>query len=66
MPFKAVIASGKDNIMVGGLGPYTAGDTVFITDTVMAQMEAGLWTGGTAIFTGAPTAVNTTTTSPYP
>jgi hypothetical protein len=65
MPFKAVIASGKDNVFVDGNGPYTAGDTVFITDEAMVFMKAGLWTGGTAVFTGAPTAVNTTTTSPY-
>lgn len=66
MPFKVVIATGKDNIFVGGNGPYTAGDTVFITDEVMATLRAGLWTGGTAIFTAAPVAVNTATTSPYP
>jgi len=66
MPFKATIATGKDNIFVGGNGPYTAGDVVFITDEVMATLKAGLWTGGTALFTGAPTAVNTATTSPYP
>lgn len=65
MPFKATIATGLDNIIVGGNGPYTAGDTVFITDEVMASMRSGLWTGLTAIFTAAPTALNTTTTSPY-
>lgn len=66
MPFKATIATGKDNVIVGGHGPYTAGDTVFITDEEMVDMRAGLWTGGTAIFTAAPAAVNTTTSSPYP
>lgn len=66
MPFKATITTGKDNIMIGGNGPYTAGDVVFITDEVMVTLKAGLWTGGTAIFTGAPTAVNSATTSPYP
>lgn len=66
MPYKATITTGKDNIMVGGNGPYTAGDVVFITDEVMVTLKAGLWTGGTAIFTGAPAAVNSATTSPYP
>lgn len=66
MPYKATIASGKDNIMVGGNGPYTAGDVVFIPDEVMVTLKAGLWTGGTAIFTAAPSAVNSATTSPYP
>lgn len=66
MPYKATIASGKDNVIVGGNGPYTAGDVVVISDETMANLKAGLWTGGTAIFTGAPTALNTATTSPYP
>lgn len=64
MPFKATIASGKDNVIIGGKGPYTAGDVVMLTDEEMAAIRnpTALFA---AIFTGAPTALNTTTTSPY-
>lgn len=64
MPYKATIASGKDNVIIAGRGPYTAGDVVMLTDEEMAALKspAALFA---AIFTGAPTALNTATTSPY-
>lgn len=63
MPFKATLKSGVDNVIIGGRGPFTAGDVVLLTDEEMASLKPAVFTG---IFTGAPTALNTTTTSPYP
>lgn len=63
MPYKVTIADGLDNVIVGGRGPFTAGDVVLLTDEEFAMMQpsgfATLFDGGTV------TPVNTTTASPY-
>lgn len=63
MPYKATVAVGKSNIIVGGRGPFKAGDVVMLTDAEFVQMDPAAFA---LIFTGAPAALNTSTASPYP
>jgi hypothetical protein len=64
MPYKVTIATGLSNVIIGGKGPYTAGDVVFLSDDDLAAIRpsalATLFTGGTV------TPINSATTSPYP
>ena len=62
MPYKATIKTGLTNIIVGGKGPYAAGDVVLMTDEDYAALRPTVFA---IIFEAAPTALNTTTTSPY-
>lgn len=63
MPYKVTIADGLDNVVVGGRGPFTAGDVVLLTDEELAAIRPGalatLFDGGTV------TPVNTGSASPY-
>lgn len=63
MPYKVTVKTGLSNVILGGRGPFNAGDVVMLTDEEMADIRptslATLFEGGTI------TAVNTTTTSPY-
>jgi hypothetical protein len=62
VPYKVTIASGLDNVVIGGKGPFTAGDVVLLTDEEFAAIRPE---GFATLFEGAPAAVNTTTASPY-
>ncbi len=62
MPYKATIKAGQANVVVGGRGPFQAGETVFLTDQEFAAMQPAVFA---TIFTAAPAAVNSATASPY-
>lgn len=62
MPYKVVIASGVKNVVVGGKGPFQAGDVVLLTDEEFAAIRPEAFA---TLFNGAPAAVNTTSASPY-
>lgn len=62
MPFKVTIKTGLKNVVVGGRGPFQAGDVVMLTDEEFADIRPGAIA---SLFESAPTALNTGTTSPY-
>lgn len=63
MPYKITVKTGLSNVILGGKGPFTAGDVVLLTDEEFAAIRpsafATLFEGGTV------TPVNTATASPY-
>lgn len=56
MPYKVTIAAGLDNVVVGGRGPFTAGDVVLLTDEEFANMKPS---GFGTLFAATPVAINT-------
>lgn len=62
MPYKATIKTGMANVVVGGRGPFQAGDVVLLTDEEYVAIRPAAFT---ALFSAAPTAVDTTTGDPY-
>jgi len=64
MAFKVTIKTGLSNIILGGRGPFQAGDVVILTDqeffNIRPSAFATLFEGGTV--TGIS---STATTSPY-
>jgi hypothetical protein len=64
MPYKVTIKTGLTNVVIGGQGPFQAGDVVMLTDeqffTIRPTAFASLFEGGTV--TGIS---STATTSPY-
>lgn len=62
MPYKATIKTGLSNIIVGGRGPFAAGDVVLLTDEEYTAIRPSAFT---TLFSADPTALNTATTSPY-
>lgn len=51
MPYQATIKSGIQDVVVGGNGPYQAGDVVTLTDAAYAAMDPAVFA---SIFTGSP------------
>lgn len=62
MPYKVTIKSGVTNVILGGRGPFNAGDVVLLTDEDFAGIRPETFT---TLFAATPAAINTTTTSPY-
>lgn len=61
--YKATIAAGMDNVVVGGKGPFTAGDVVLLTDEEYAAMLPDAFA---TVFTANPLPLSSTaTTDPY-
>lgn len=63
MPYKATIKTGLTNVVVGGKGPFNAGDVVLLTDEDYAAIRPAAFA---VIFEATPAAINTATTVPYP
>lgn len=63
MPYKATIKTGLRNVVLGGRGPLQGDEVVLLSDEEMSRLRPEVLT---VIFNAAPTALNTTTTSPYP
>lgn len=61
--YAVTIAAGQDNVVVGGKGPFTAGDVVLLTDEEYAMIRPGAFA---TLFEGDPAGVNTTTGTGYP
>ena len=49
--YAVAIAAGQDNGIVGGKGPFTAGDVVLLTDEEVADMKPSAFA---ALFGGDP------------
>lgn len=62
MPYKATVKSGVTNLIVGGRGPFDAGDVILLSDDDYIAIRPSAFA---SLFTGSPTAVNTTTGDPY-
>lgn len=56
MPYKVVIASGAKNVVVGGKGPFQAGDVVLLTDEQFAAIRPEAFA---TLFNGTPAAIDT-------
>lgn len=61
--YAVTIAAGQDNVVVGGKGPFTAGDVVLLTDEEYAMIRPGAFA---TLFEDAPAGVDTTTGTGYP
>lgn len=62
MPYKVTIKTGLSNVIIGGNGPFTAGDVVLLTDAQYAAIRPSAFS---TLFASDPTAINTTSASPY-
>lgn len=62
MPYKVTIKTGLKDVVVGGNGPFQGGDIVLLTDEQYAAIRPGVFT---SIFEATPTALNTTSATPY-
>lgn len=60
--YTVTIAAGLDNVIVGGKGPFTAGDQVLLTDEEYAMIRPESFA---TLFDGAPAHSGTTGTG-YP
>lgn len=61
--YKATIKAGLDNVIVGGKGPFTAGDVVLLTDEEYAVIRPEAFDG---LFAAHPLPLSSTaTTDPY-
>lgn len=61
--YKATIKTGLDNVIVGGRGPFTAGDVVLLTDEEYAAIRPEAFA---TLFSANPLPLSSTaTTDPY-
>lgn len=61
--YAVTIKTGLDNVVLGGRGPFTAGDVVLLTDQEYAAIRPG---AHAMLFEDTPAGVDTTTGTGYP